>query len=149
MPLLHGIALTYQFNEVSDIATGNILTTTSASYADVPGISISTLNAVNGDVLIIHASFVVRADSGSICRGIISVNDNSSLSDVASTERTSDAAGTLLYASVVAKYTVANQPSSGPAGVTEIRLRAKRVSGAGNAYISSPVCVLVQFTRAG
>lgn len=144
---LKGIGLTYFVSEVSDIATGNILTTTSASYSDVSGIIVTGFNAALGDILLITCAFVIRADSGSVGRAIVTVNDNSSLFDIASTERTSGSAGEIIPVTVSARYVVANAPASGAVAAMQVKLRGKRNSGAGNAYVSSPVTLVVQAMR--
>jgi hypothetical protein len=141
--ILVGIASIYQFSEVSDLTTGNILTTTSATYVDVSGISFSTSNAVNGDVLVIAANYTLLGSSGSQCRAIITVDENGTLTDVAPSERTNDVSETL-HASVVTKYVMSHSPTN---TVTTVKLRAKRAFGAGNAIVASPVNLFVAWTR--
>jgi hypothetical protein len=140
------IASPYLISDVVDIATGNILTTTSATYVAVSGITI-TFNAALGDVLLIACAFVVRADSGTLGRAVVMVNDNGTQQEVAATERTSDSVGGIVPVTTFAKYVMANGPASGAAVSTTVTLRGKRVSGAGNVYVSSPVSLAVIATR--
>jgi hypothetical protein len=145
--LLHGIASAYAISDAVDIATGNILTTTSATYVAVPGITSATIMAALGDVLLIACAYVIRADSGTTGRAVVMVNDNGTLVEGPVTDRTSDAVGGFVPVTTFAKYVMANGPASGAGVGTLVTLRAKRASGAGNAYVSSPTTLTVIATR--
>lgn len=151
MTVAHGESQTVSIQSFADISGGYglaDLTTTSATYVDVPGAVVSFTQVTDGMKVYVQATCGITADSSSAASAILSISDNGTIVPIAESEVQSDpaTAGLPRLGTLLAVYTVAHCGLTG-AGTLTVKMRGRRVVGSGNAYVLFPVNIIARLAR--